>query len=183
MLCDECGKNESAVRIVQVGSGGRVERNLCEQCAMNYGKWLLEPLQQNKDVPVNEFLQSVFRTAQGTRPENSGGEEPSICPHCGMEYKDFQKLGRIGCPECYRVFRKQLEPLIRRIHGVNVHAGKTPRQFGRVTARQHEIVELRAKLQEAIAREEYELAAQYRDRLRELERGQGTGREGGQDGN
>ena len=34
---------------------------------------------------------------------------------------------------------------------------------------QHEIVQLRAGLQQAIASEAYEKAAEYRDRIRELE--------------
>ena len=170
MLCDECGKNESTVRIVQVGSNGRVEKNLCAECAMGYGKWLLEPLQQDNGMPVNEFLQSVFRAAQAVQAESADAGEPAVCPHCGMEYKDFQKLGRIGCPECYRVFRRQLEPLMRRIHGVNVHSGRVPAHFGRDAGQHREIIELRARLQEAISNEAYELAAEYRDRLRELER-------------
>ena len=36
MLCDDCGKNEAHVHIVQVGPDGRVEKNLCEQCALKH---------------------------------------------------------------------------------------------------------------------------------------------------
>ncbi len=36
MLCEECGKNEAHVHIVQVGPDGRIEKNLCEECALRY---------------------------------------------------------------------------------------------------------------------------------------------------
>ena len=27
------------------------------------------------------------------------------CPSCGLGYADFKKIGRLGCGECYNVFR------------------------------------------------------------------------------
>ena len=29
MICDDCGKKEAVVHIVQIGPNGRVEKNLC----------------------------------------------------------------------------------------------------------------------------------------------------------
>ena len=34
MLCDDCGRNEATVHIVQIGPDGRVEKNLCQKCLM-----------------------------------------------------------------------------------------------------------------------------------------------------
>lgn len=36
MLCEDCGKHEAHVHIVQVGPDGRIEKNLCEECALRY---------------------------------------------------------------------------------------------------------------------------------------------------
>lgn len=169
MLCDECGKREASVHIMQIGPDGRTERNLCEQCAGGIEKWLGEPL-RGKHVAANEFLQNIFR---GAEAKQSAAEEPTLsCPYCGMGYEDFRKAGMLGCPQCYTVFQKQLEPILRRVHGLSVHNGRIPdvHRYDNPDG-WNEVVKLRAKLQEAIEREAYEEAAEYRDRLRELERG------------
>ena len=168
MLCDECGKKEATVHIMQIGPDGRMERNLCEEYAAGFGKWLYEPMQDKKDVTANEFLQNIFRGTQGRKQEID--ETELSCPYCGMRYEDFQKVGILGCPQCYTAFRKQLEPILRRVHGLSIHNGKLPYQHACGTMElQHEIVRLRAKLQQAIEQEAYEQAAEYRDLLRELE--------------
>ena len=40
-----------------------------------------------------------------------------VCTTCGKGFSDYEKTGRLGCSECYRVFEKQLETVLRRIHG------------------------------------------------------------------
>ena len=169
MLCDECGKREATVHIVQIGPEGRMERNLCEHCAMNASDLFYVPSEEKKNMPANEFLQSVFRSLQAGKTER---EEPTLtCSNCGMSYEEFQKSGRIGCSECYRTFQKQLEPILRRIHGGSLHGGRVPRYAGEnIKEAQHEILHLRAKLQEAIEQEAYERAAEYRDLIREMEK-------------
>ncbi len=168
MLCDECGKREATVHIMQIGPDGRMERNLCEHCAGGIEKWLGEPLEEKKDVSAGEFLQNVFRGTQTGKP---AAEAPILaCPSCGMEYSEFQKEGMLGCPQCYQVFRTQLEPILRRVHGLSIHNGKVPPDRQSDTMRrQHELVRLREKLQQAVDREAYEEAARYRDLLREME--------------
>lgn len=168
MLCDECGKREATVHIMQIGTNGRMERNLCEVCAGNFTKWVGEPLQGKKDVAANEFMQNIFRGTQERK--QTATDEGLSCPYCGMLYADFQKEGILGCPQCYTVFQKQLEPILRRMHGLSIHNGKIPYQHPQDSLNlQYEIVQLRAKLQEAVEQEAYEKAAEYRDILKEME--------------
>lgn len=87
-----------------------------------------------------------------------------------MSYRDFQQSGKIGCADCYQTFRPQLEPLLRRIHGSSVHRGKIPHRSGGTLELKHEIGLLRQQLQESVAHEEYEKAAEYRDKIRALEK-------------
>ena len=63
-----------------------------------------------------------------------------VCPNCGMTYRDFAHTGKIGCSVCYDTFRAQLAPL------------------------------LKEQLADAVQSEAYEKAAEYRDKIRELER-------------
>ena len=79
-------------------------------------------------------------------------------------------MGQIGCSVCYEAFHHELTPLLRRIHGSSVHRGKIPRRSGSAIMLRQEAEQLRARLKEAVTREEYEKAAEYRDRIRSLER-------------
>ena len=92
-----------------------------------------------------------------------------VCPNCGMSYRDFQQTGKIGCSVCYATFRRQLEPLLRRIHGSSTHSGKIPHRTGGTLTMKHTIESLRSSLKECVAQEEYEKAAELRDKIRQLE--------------
>ena len=166
MLCEECGRNEAIVHIVQIGPGGRSEKNICMNCAARYGESILRAQQQN--VSVNDFLKSVF--GGNTEERETADDAPDItCPNCGMRFQDFSQAG-IGCSVCYETFHRELRPLLRRIHGSSVHRGKIPRRSGSSIMLRQEAEQLRARLKEAVACEEYEKAAEYSDRIRSLER-------------
>ena len=92
------------------------------------------------------------------------------CPNCGMTYRDFAHTGKIGCSVCYDTFRAQLAPLLKRIHGSSTHSGKIPRRSGGVLVVRHEIALLKEQLAEAVQGEAYEKAAEYRDKIRALEK-------------
>ena len=169
MLCEECGKNEANVHIVEITPEGRRERNLCHECAAAFGG-MEEVLgnMENKDVSLNDFLQGVFKAENA---KNAEKVRPGlVCPNCSMSYEDFRQSGKIGCAVCYDTFRHQLEPLLRQIHGTSVHSGKIPKRGGRRFTLKQEIERLKQKLKDAVAHEEYEKAAEYRDLVRSLER-------------
>lgn len=167
MICEECGRNEAIVHIVQIGPGGRSEKNICMSCAARYGESILRAQQQN--VSANDFLKGVFGSNR-REDEDADGAPHITCPNCGMKFQDFQQSGQIGCSVCYETFHHPLEPLLRRIHGSSVHCGKIPRRSGSSIMLRQEAEQLRARLKEAVEREEYEKAAEYRDRIRGLER-------------
>ena len=167
MLCDDCGKKEAVVHIVQIGPNGRIEKNLCEECAQKYGSTMLSGNEQ--PMSVNDFLKGVFSNPpQKAREEAPAGPE-LVCPNCGMSYRDFQHTGKIGCSVSYDKFRAQIAPLLRRVHGSSVHSGKIPHRTGGRLETKHEISVLRAALKDAVAKEAYEQAAEYRDQIRALE--------------
>lgn len=183
MLCDDCGRREAVVHIMQIGPDGRTEKNLCEECAAGYSDFMVghQQEQPRKKVSVNDFLRGMFSQPQESE-ESVKPIQPSemSCPNCGMTYQDFKKTGKIGCSVCYETFRRQLEPLLRRIHGTSTHNGKIPHRSGGTLELKHEIEVLRAELKESIAQEEYEQAAQLRDRIRALEK-ELSAQEGGAD--
>ena len=68
----------------------------------------------------------------------------------------------------YNVFKKGLLPLIERMHGSSQHVGKVPANAGAEIVKKNELVQLRKELNEAVERENYEKAAELRDKIYEL---------------
>ena len=85
-----------------------------------------------------------------------------------MSFRDFAQQGKIGCSVCYEAFREELMPLLRRLHGAGNHRGKIPKRAGGALALKQRIERLRTAQERAVAKEEYEKAAQYRDEIRAL---------------
>lgn len=74
--------------------------------------------------------------------------------------------GRIGCSECYTVFRRELMPTIENIHGKAAHIGKRPLHRKEEPPKRLLLAQLRDDLQKAVQEENYEKAAQLRDEIR-----------------
>lgn len=148
--CDECHQRPASVHVVRIVDGRKEQRNLCERCAIEKGElpfaWEPHPLQQ---------LLAGMLKPQAVELR---------CPTCGTAYADFARTSLLGCPDCYRAFESQLAPVLRRVHGANRHRGKSPSRHR--ADRPQDVERLRADLEEAVAREDYERAAILRDRLR-----------------
>ena len=96
-----------------------------------------------------------------------------VCARCGGTFQDFRETGRLGCPDCYRTFEAPLRDLLRRLHGSTHHLGeryaeREPARGARPW-RPSRPPELREQLRLAVETENFELAAELRDRLRVLE--------------
>lgn len=68
-----------------------------------------------------------------------------------------------------RFLGDRLDPLFRRIHGNTQHIGKVPERTGGQLKRRKELEQLKQALQRHIASEEFEKAAEIRDRIKALE--------------
>ncbi len=165
-MCDECGKAPASVRVEKIQNGRKVVTNLCKDCAAKLGLNVF--FQQ--DFGISSLL-SAFLGSQSAGAAVLEPSEPEVrCPVCGMSYKDFARVGRLGCSRCYETFANRLDPLLRRIHGSGKHVGKVPAHSGGAALARRELEHLRADLASAVAREEYEEAAVLRDKIRECEK-------------
>ncbi|WP_138205880.1 UvrB/UvrC motif-containing protein [Haloimpatiens lingqiaonensis] len=175
MICSVCNKKEATVHITRIINGHKEELYLCEDCARNK-----EGLNVNLELEPEFNLSSPF-TFQSilsgimdymNKNGNSGLEQPkeAICKHCGTTYSEFKEKGLLGCSYCYRSFGNTLNSVIRRVQGNVEHIGKIPKTAGRDILKRKTILELREKLQRAIAEEEYEKAAELRDKIREIDK-------------
>ncbi|MCM8765552.1 MAG: UvrB/UvrC motif-containing protein [Candidatus Omnitrophica bacterium] len=163
MLCDICGKKQATVHVTEIINNQITEMHLCEDCARE------KSIQMEQQFGVSDLLAGIADLGT-TLGEKTKEELKLKCNNCGMTYEDFKKIGRLGCSECYVAFRKNLVPLLKRIHGSIQHLGKAPLKIIKEVKRKSEIDILKEKLQEAIQREEFEEAARLRDKIRELEK-------------
>ncbi len=97
----------------------------------------------------------------------TGGVEVK-CPHCGFTQADFKKAGRLGCAECYQVFSEGLEGLLKTMHKGTKHMGKFPAVLKESRDLSDKLKQLQRKLDKAISEEDFEVAAQLRDELKQV---------------
>jgi protein arginine kinase activator len=84
--------------------------------------------------------------------------------------EDFRRTGRVGCGNCYAAFKNEMIPLVKRIHGGVQHTGKVPKRTGGLLKVRRDIDKLKEELKTSIDNEEYEKAAEIRDKIKELEK-------------
>lgn len=168
MLCQDCGKRPATLHFTKIINGEKTEFHICEACARERGEMI-------PGAPNGFSIHNLLSGLLDFEPVSAGGlreHKPaySRCETCGMTYAQFSKIGRFGCSDCYRYFGDRLEPLFRRVHGTTTHAGKIPKRRGGQLKFKREIDQLKRQLQALVEREEFERAAQLRDRIRELEK-------------
>lgn len=166
MQCQICNSRTATIHLTEISDGVRSEMHICEQCAAEQG------IASKSQISINELLSSLL-AVQPTDDELFGpGEKDSVCPNCGFTLGQLRKEGTLGCPCDYEVFEQSLLPLIEKAHnGRTTHCGKVPSKTPKKTRKQLESLNLRRQLEDAIQSENYELAAQLRDKMNQLDVG------------
>ena len=166
MQCQICNKRIATVHFTQIVNNRKVEMYLCEQCAKERGAYGFE-------IPLNvsNFFASFlgFNDNNGNKPYVQQFQGTLSCNKCGMTLGEFQSTGKLGCSACYDTFGENLKPLIRRLHGSLEHNGKIPARLSKSVSITREIARLKELLNKAVEKEEYEKAAEIRDKIRNLE--------------
>lgn len=162
MLCDLCKENEAKVHLTQIVEGKMQKVDLCEACAKEKGV---------SDPTGFSLADLLLGLGAAEEPKSLPGETAGAlrCPSCGFSQADFKKTGRLGCPECYRVFETGLAPLLKAMHKGEQHVGKVPGKAARQVELGSKVKSLEAQLRKAVEEERYEEAARLRDQIRALE--------------
>ena len=167
MKCSNCGAREGVVSLTQVKEGEVHTSSLCAQCAAEKG---IETGFAMADTPLGGFLAKLGESVDPDAPLIATLE--ARCPGCNATLRDFRETGRVGCAQCYVAFDAPLRELLRRLHGSTHHTGI---QYERAEAPAivaepgKTDLELREQLRRAVHSEQFELAAELRDRLRDRE--------------
>jgi protein arginine kinase activator len=161
-LCERCKKAKATFHLTNIDrSQAKVERHLCDRCAAEEG--LLQT--PKTTIDLNELLENFIASGKSAADLSN-----LVCERCGISYVEFRNQGLLGCANDYETFREQIGRLLERTHdGATHHVGKAPKAVAVVRKPQHDIRRLKRQLDEAVAAEDYERAAELRDRIRELE--------------
>ncbi len=168
MLCQNCGKNEATTHIKQIINGDMAESHLCSDCASHLGY-------SDMFSGFGLNLSGLFGGLLGDMmPSVAAGKSPR-CPKCGTSFEEIVHSGKVGCADCYRTFYDKLLPSIQRIHGKIKHSGKVTNSAPvepKEETTEEKIEKLKAAMNEAVAKQEFENAAKIRDEIKALEGGE-----------
>jgi len=161
MKCEYCHVNEATIHLTQVVDGKIKKLNLCEECAKKSGIDLTAP------ISITDVLLGLGQQNQNVE---IGSEYDLSCPRCHMTRAEFKRSGRLGCPECYQTFMGDLNTLIKAMHRGGQHVGKIPARQGNRARIVAQVAALQKDLEAAVAKEQYEIAANLRDKIKALKK-------------
>lgn len=167
MKCQKCGANNATTHVKTIINGELREYDLCSECAHKMGYTNVFGDMENE---FSNFLGSFFGNVLPARTQ------ATRCEFCGSTYSDIAKSGHVGCAKCYEIFADELYPSIRRIHGNTTHCGKnssvaekSKQANVKTETKEEKINKLKAQLESAIKEQNFELAAELRDKIKEME--------------
>ncbi|MGN0821162.1 MAG: UvrB/UvrC motif-containing protein [Akkermansia sp.] len=166
--CQICGKR-ATMFLTQIIEGKVTELALCAACAEKKGLFDPQNLTFAERLFPEKFrarVEELVRELAGEETPFSAGakHKPQVpdmltrCPICDFTLENYRSSGRLGCPECYRVFAGELNP---ETTANESEDDSVPPNVQRARLEQ--------ELQQAISREDFEKAAQLRDQLKGLE--------------
>jgi protein arginine kinase activator len=177
MLCQSCQKFQATLHQLDVvyDDAGRSEvqaKNFCASCAKQAGLPVPKASSYPKIMSMlsKAFLNPLQNAAEANaagapaqpapRQESAEGELPS-CPDCGWTLRDLKQTSRLGCPKDYEIFADYLGEMFERLHGFDSHVD--------LSQDEHPLERIQAAMEKAIVAEDYEKAAELRDRLQALQ--------------
>lgn len=180
MLCDICKQHEATIHIQEIVNNNKKAIHLCSECAVK--KSQNDPSFDFGGFNLAEMLYNISESQGGipgfspvSKDESSDETENKDavdlkCDGCNWTLKALRQTGRVGCPECYNVFREVIENALENMHRGKLHVGKRPGNKGpdKSSDLMLELMNLQKELDEVIQREEYEKAAKLRDKINKL---------------
>lgn len=170
MKCQFCN-NSASVHFKQVIKDGMKEAHLCDTCAEEKGitdlsSFSLDEILKNEE---SNFDLDELMDKDDTFETIASEEQDSVkCKSCGFSLLDFKKVGRMGCSECYRVFKTEITTILTSMHKGNEHVGKAPAGIFETIELESKLDDITVDLSLAILAEDFEKAAELRDQIKKI---------------
>lgn len=164
MKCEKCNKREATTHLTKIVNGYKEEYHLCAECAAESSEY--KQIESNMNFGIGDFLTGIFNTPK--KQHIPSENEIGVCPTCGMSYSEFLNKGKLGCGDCYNVFKNRLERPLKQIHGNAEHIGKLPVRGGGGVMLDKKLAKLESELNAAVLKQDFETAAKLRDEINDL---------------
>lgn len=165
MVCDLCGKHEASIFVQQIIDGKAKELYICGHCAKKYNLYADEKKMQ---VSLNAVFNNLSSRLHN-KETDPADKRPLLCPACGTSLQQIKTEGAIGCPLCFFYFRDSVLERMRSANGEIFYLGKLPEKLETFSECTMPLQQLKHELEKAVECEDYELAAYFRDRIKEME--------------
>jgi protein arginine kinase activator len=149
MLCQKCGKRNAQYHSSRILNNQLVDVHLCKRCVENNST-------QDHTNNIDGLLEVLVKT--NVYDKNQTGELQ--CNACGTTFSEVQRSGLVGCPQCYSVFSDYILK----------DKNKSHKRTGKTSKGSEFIERLEKKLKKAVESEDFEEAAQLRDKIKDLEK-------------
>ncbi|MET3617534.1 protein arginine kinase activator [Peptoniphilus olsenii] len=162
MLCDICNERESVISYTKINENKVEEVHLCEICAEK--KFKMDFATYQDIMPkIEDVLRGILKLGPYYHED-----EDIVCEYCNRTFTEFKNTGILGCPHCYKTFEYEFDKYLRALNLKDGYKGKIPKNADEYLVLNRKISELKSKLDIAVSMEEYEKAAQFRDKINEL---------------
>lgn len=166
MKCEKCNKREATTHLTRIVNGYKEEYHLCNECAAASKEY--KQIESGMNFGIGDFLTGMFGSPKKQPSMQADVADNGICSTCGMPYSEFLSSGKLGCGDCYGVFKNRLARPLRQIHGTAEHIGKAPVRGGGDIMLDKKIAKLEAELNAAVMKQDFETAAKLRDEIKDL---------------
>jgi len=166
-----CSKPKS-IHITDLNENAVTDTHLCEECGINYSKNILH-VKLPSITPSS--LDSLINLI-----DNITNLDVSVVHRkctCGSTYKNIVEKSRFGCAKCYTTFRELAIELFGRCQDGLKHTGKVPSTWEDDILNEttkEKIRKLKEKIRKAVEIENYEVAAELKKMIEDLENPKGN---------
>lgn len=188
MKCDKCGKDAS-VSLKVIVNGNSHNIHLCEDCMKKYSNIpedvdprdiSAENISINpKDLEglIQKFIPSLEEVIDGFyeykyNKANKNLEyilnvDEKACPYCGNLESNIREC-IFGCAHCYKLDKSLTDRVLKTYNNLTEYKGSYPRAERKFKEVADEIKVLSQRLNESVETEDYELAADLKERIDKL---------------
>jgi len=199
MDCPLSGKPCDKARvyhITEIEDGQWVSFDLCQDCIQEYLIQQDNPVHKTVNLLQNilKSVKSLFDVLKKPEPEVEVEPEPIepiepkeplilvekpmsvTCPVCGATFAQLAATMKMGCANCYKTFSTPTQQVVQTLQGSVKHVGKRPKTHEPTHRSQKKVLPTKylglkhVQLKWAVEEENYERAAEIRDKINEFER-------------
>lgn len=168
MKCENCHVNEAIIHITKGSGFEKFDKYLCESCANESFKGEISQL--DEPFNIHELLKSLSNYQRGNYSER----RVKRCETCGSTLDNIIQHAKFGCGDCYSTFNGPAKEMIMRVQSnQSEHVGKVPEKSMAHMKTKKELERLKKRLDELVSEQAFEDAVIVRDKIKELEAGDG----------